>query len=98
MKIGLIEVDRFTFQRMTFPNLALMKISAWHKQRGDYVKWCDNPMERFDVVYQSKVFDETYSADIDWVPNAPKEIRRLQRWCNNRIIHGAVPRFEDYRG
>lgn len=31
-------------------------------------------------------------------PNAPKEIRRLQRWCNNRIIHGAVPRFEDYRG
>lgn len=31
-------------------------------------------------------------------PNAPKEIRRLQRWCNNRYIHGAVPRFEDYTG
>ena len=31
-------------------------------------------------------------------PNAPKDIRRLQRWCNNRYIHGAVPRFEDYDG
>lgn len=30
-------------------------------------------------------------------PNAPKEIRRLQRWCNNRIIHGKCKRFEDYK-
>lgn len=75
MKIGLIEVDRFTFPRMTFPNLPLMKISAWHKERGDTVKWCDNHIERFDVVYQSKVFDETYSADIDWTPNADQIVK-----------------------
>lgn len=75
MKVGLIEVDRFTFPRMTFPNLALMKIFAWHKQHGDTVKWCDNPLERFDVVYQSKVFDETYSADIDWTPNADQIVK-----------------------
>ena len=34
MKIGLIDVDGHNF-----PNLALMKISAWHKQIGDTVEW-----------------------------------------------------------
>jgi hypothetical protein len=29
-------------------------------------------------------------------PNAPKEIRDLQRWCNNKIIFKSVKRFEDY--
>lgn len=71
MKVGLIDVDRLTtFPHMKFPNLALMKISAYHKAQGDEVKWCDNGLERFDLVYKSKVFDETYSADIDWIPNS----------------------------
>lgn len=34
MKIALIDVDGHNF-----PNLALMRISAWHKQRGDSVDW-----------------------------------------------------------
>ena len=40
-----------------------------------------------------------YNADVRIFdkPNAPPEIRRLQRWCNNRIIHGKCKRFEDYR-
>lgn len=29
-------------------------------------------------------------------PNAPEEVRRLQRWCNNRAIFKSCPRFEDY--
>lgn len=29
-------------------------------------------------------------------PHAPEEIRRLQRWCNNKIIFKSVKRFEDY--
>ena len=29
-------------------------------------------------------------------PSAPKEIRHLQRWCNNKIIFNSVKRFEDY--
>ena len=57
-----------------FPNLALMKISAYHKMRGDEVEWA-YPMARYDVVYQSKVFDNTYSPDIDWVPQADKVIK-----------------------
>lgn len=59
MKVGLIDVDGHKF-----PNLALMKISAYHKMRGDDVEWA-YPMATYDVVYQSKVFDETYSEDID---------------------------------
>lgn len=27
---------------------------------------------------------------------APKEIRNLQRWCNNKIIFKSCPKFEDY--
>jgi hypothetical protein len=69
MKIGLIDVDGHNF-----PNLALMKISAWHKSQGDTVEWCF-PLDHYDIVYQSKVFDETYSPDIDWIPMADKVIK-----------------------
>lgn len=64
MKIGLIDVDGHNF-----PNLALMKISAYHKAKGDTVEWCF-PMSHYDIVYQSKVFDDTYSPDIEWIPDA----------------------------
>ena len=69
MKVGLIDVDGHNF-----PNLALMKISAWHKAQGDDVEWC-LPLDRYDIVYQSKVFDETYSPDIEWIPQSDKIIK-----------------------
>ena len=69
MNIGLIDVDSHNY-----PNLALMKISAWHKAKGDTVEWC-LPLCHYDIVYQSKVFDETYSPDIDWIPLADKVIK-----------------------
>lgn len=69
MKIGLIDVDGHNF-----PNLALMKISAYYKAQGDTVEWCI-PLDRYDIVYQSKVFDDTYSPDIDWIPQADKIIK-----------------------
>ena len=31
-------------------------------------------------------------------PDAPPEIRNLQRWCNNKRIFKTVSRFEDYVG
>ena len=65
----MIDVDSHNF-----PNLALMKLSAYHKMRGDEVEWA-YPMARYDVVYQSKVFDNTYSPDIDWVPQADMVIK-----------------------
>lgn len=69
LSVGLIDVDGHNF-----PNLALMKISAWHKAQGDDVEWC-LPIKHYDLVYQSKVFDDTYSPDIAWVPQADKIIK-----------------------
>ena len=69
MEIGLIDVDGHNF-----PNLALMKISAYHKALGDNVEWCF-PFKHYDIVYQSKVFDDTYSKDIDYYPQADKIIK-----------------------
>ena len=69
MRVGLIDVDGHNF-----PNLCLMKISAYHKARGNDVEWCQ-PLEHYDIVYQSKVFDATYSPDIDWQPNADEIIK-----------------------
>ena len=57
MRIGLIDVDSHNF-----PNLALMKISAFHKAQGDEVEWWWG-WGQYDRVYMSKVFDDTYSPD-----------------------------------
>ena len=51
MKIGLIDVDGHNF-----PNLALMRISAYHKAKGDQVKWWWTDMFHYDIVYMSKIF------------------------------------------
>lgn len=69
MKIGLIDVDGHNY-----PNLALMKLSAWHKSRGDEVEWWQG-FAHYDIVYMSKVFDETYSPDIPEPFNADKIIK-----------------------
>lgn len=66
MKIGLIDVDSHNF-----PNLALMKISAYHKKIGDEVEWC-NRLVNYDIVYKSKVFSDEYSEDDNTVINAKK--------------------------
>lgn len=57
MKIGLIDRDN-----TRFPNLALMKISAWHKAQGDEVEWCF-PLDHYDKVYVSKVFGDEYQEE-----------------------------------
>ncbi len=54
MRIGLVDVDGHHF-----PNLALMKLSAWHKAHGDSVEFADPMFGRYDRVYMSKVFTFT---------------------------------------
>jgi hypothetical protein len=53
MNVGLVDVDGHNF-----PNLALMKISAYHKAKGDEVEWV-NALCEYDKVYMSKIFDFT---------------------------------------
>ena len=69
MNIGLIDVDGHNF-----PNLALMKISAWHKAQGDTVEWWWG-FGDYDIVYMSKVFTEEYSPDIPEPFNAKKIVK-----------------------
>ena len=64
MKIGLIDVDSHNW-----PNLCLMKLSAYHKARGGLVEWW-NPKNHYDLVYKSRVFTDTYSKDTIAVTNA----------------------------
>lgn len=55
MKIGLYDVDSHNF-----PSLPLMKISAYHKSKGDEVE-IYQPLFHYDKVYVSKVFGDEYS-------------------------------------
>lgn len=76
MLIGLHDADTSWLMKkkprgQKFPNLALMKISAWHKAAGDTVEWWKGPLFRYDRVYSSKVFDFTPEND-DLPPDAIK--------------------------
>lgn len=77
MKVGLIDVDSHNY-----PNLPLMKLSAWHKAQGDTVEWYQ-PFDHFDVVYKSKVF--TDSPDYNEYINADKVLKGGTGYA----IHGA---------
>lgn len=68
MKIGLVDVDSHNW-----PNLCLMKLSAYHKAKGDQVEWW-NPKSRYDLVYKSRVFTDTYSKDTTVIQNADQVI------------------------
>lgn len=68
-KIGLIDVDSHNF-----PNLALMKLSAWHKQQGDSVEWYEPLLGgHYDRVYMSKVF--SFSQDYEYPINADEVVK-----------------------
>lgn len=66
MYIGLHDAEKDHIRGKIFPNLALMKISAWHKSNGDTVEWW-NPLYRYDRVYSSKVFD--FTPDNPYLPD-----------------------------
>lgn len=77
MEIGLIDVDSHNY-----PNLCLMKLSAWHKKQGDDVEWYDFT-RHYDRVYMSKVFHS--SPDYGYIVNADEVVRGGTGYA----IHGA---------
>lgn len=79
-RIALISVDSHNF-----PNLPLMKLSAWHKKQGDSVEWYE-PLfhsigEPFDKAYMSKVFSEEYTPDYPYYVNAKEVIKGGTGYC-----------------
>lgn len=70
MRIGLVDVDGHNF-----PNLALMKISAWFQNGGYDVEWA-NSLEHYDAVYMAKVF--TFTKD------------DLQAYQADKIVQGGT--------
>lgn len=55
-----------------FPNLPLMKISAYHKSRGDKVEFVLN-LQHYDIVYCSKTFGDEYTQ----LPEIPFQADRI---------------------
>jgi hypothetical protein len=90
MRIGLIDVDGHHF-----PNLALMRISAWHKAQGDTVEWWWSDFIHYDIVYMSKIFSSDYSPDVPEPMNADKVIKGGTGYCIQK--HGGVEVYDKSR-
>lgn len=76
MRIGFIDVDGHNF-----PNLALMRISAYHKAQGDIVEWWWSDFIHYDIVYMSKIFSDAYTKDVKEPLNADKVIKGGTGYC-----------------
>lgn len=89
MKIGLIDVDGHHF-----PNLALGKISRYHKQQGDSVEWYD-PFEHYDKVYMAKVF--TFTQEYEYFINADEVEKGGTGYDIHKVLPDCIDRLQpDY--
>ena len=61
------------------------KCAMFDQQCTDMTEFIDAMKQKYDPYVM--VYDK---------PHAPKEIKMLQRWCNNKIIFKSVKKFEDY--
>ena len=75
MKIGLVDVDGHNY-----PNIPLMKLSAWHKKNGDHVEWYDPLLSgHMDKVYLSKVF--SFTPDYPYYIDADEIVKGGSGYC-----------------
>lgn len=91
MRIGLVDVDS------KIPNLALMKISAWHKSQGDSVEIYD-PMFRpkVDRIYASKVFN--FTPDYPYFPQDTEIVKGGTGYdLHNKLPNEIEGIYPDYK-
>lgn len=104
MKIGLIDADNRHHGPDDFPNLALMKLAAWHKKQGDSVEWYEPLWSgHMNRVYISKVFklnlDEIgdflrysplgiYQGNYVAIIRATKTTCGVSGWMDDEVPHG----------
>lgn len=94
MKIGLIDVDGHASKKKwgatIYPNLALCKISSYHKMMGDHVEWYDGMFGgEYDIVYMAKVF--SFSKDYMGFVNA----RTIVKGGTGYDVHSELPKEID---
>lgn len=93
VKIGLVDVDGHNF-----PNLALMKLSAYHKSKGHNVEWVNPLFGTYDLVYQAKVF--TFTADFNISIRADQIIKGGTGYgLDNKLpaeVEGIFPDYDLY--
>lgn len=75
MRVLLVDADSHN----NFPNLALMKLSAWHKQQGDHVDLIRGipttaPLEAYDKTFISCIFFQNREAVLDYAAQCPNII------------------------
>lgn len=91
MRVGLVDVDGHNF-----PNLCLMKLSAWHKAQGDDVEFAI-PLMPYDRIYMARVFDDTYTHD-DLTAYQCDDIRKggTGYGLDNKLPYEVEHMFPDY--
>lgn len=88
MTIGLLAVDS------KYPNLALMKIARYHREKGDSVEWV-NIWAKYDIVYISKIF--TFTQDVQEYINAKQIIKGGTGYDINSTLPLEIERMQpDY--
>ena len=61
MKVAFVDLEN-----NHYPNLALMKLSAWHKKHGHEAEWFNPLWSRPNKLYISKIFK--FTPDYDYIP------------------------------
>lgn len=101
MNIGLVDIDGHNY-----PNLALMKLSRWHKLQGDTVSWYSG-IEYYDRVYMSKVFafspDDGRVIQADEIVKGGSGYKLFDQWLPDEIEHtcpdySLYPRYKEAYG
>ena len=95
MDIGLISLDGFKS-----PNLALMKISAYHKQRGDQVSFVPGPLLLKEKNYMSCIFSWNRKKERFYLKG--NNIERGGYWLDKEIelpeeIEKKIPDYDLYK-
>lgn len=89
MNVGLLAVDS------NYPNIALMKIAAYHRKKGDLVGWYNQIDNRFDKVYMAKIFN--FTPDYDYYINADYVERGGTGYDFSKILPSYIDRIQpDY--
>jgi len=91
MLIGLLDIDSHNF-----PNLALMKISGWHKSQGHNVEFA-TMFNEYDILYKSKIF--SFTPDDNYYYRAKKIINGGTGYNYNELskeIEFVLPDYDLY--